>query len=332
MATQNKKSRFHPEAAFLVLKHVSGYNTGLRCYVKIAIFHSESNREAAYAIGNIITGHSVTVEYHDTKTIWDKRIVKNPLNIMERVSHMLFVYSQDVKDLSSLIFFSGYCLGKGIRIIVLETDSAIKLPENCRHLGIFLKPESFEEYFTAEKIRFGETDLKERSRAELLERGISCYEENFLLIISSGDIDSVSLFLKAGFSPNLADSKGIPALSIAVRSQVPEIVEMLVKAGADVNKLSGDRGYSPLMDAVQKGDLAMGKILLDSGANPDLKSKDGQTALIIGVGRCDTATVSMLLSRGANPDISDNLGMSAAAYSRLFKNEKMTELFNTQRA
>lgn len=300
--------------------------------MKIAILHTEKNREAALAIGGIITGHSVTVEYHDTKDIWNKAIVKNPLNLMDRVSHMLFVYSQDTTDLSSLVFYSGYCLGKGIRIIVLETDAAIELPENCRHLGIFLKPESFEEYFTAEKVRFNETDRKERARAELLERGISCYEENFLLIVDSGDAESVSLFLAAGFSPNLADSRGVPALSIAVRAQVPQIVETLVKAGADINALSGDRGYSPLMDAVQKGDLAMATLLVDHGANPDLRSKDGQTALIIAVGRGDVATVSMLLSRGANPLIADNLGMSAAAYSRLFKNGEMTDLFNTPRA
>lgn len=294
--------------------------------------HTEKNREAALAIGSIITGHSVTVEYHDTGTIWNKKIVKNPLNLMERVSHMLFVYSQDTVDLSAFVFFSGYCLGKGIRIIILETDAAIALPENCRHLGIFLKPESFEEYFAAEKIRFNETDRKERARAQLLERGISCYEENFLLIIGSGDAESVMLFLTAGFSPNLADSRGIPALSIAVRSQMPEIVELLVKAGADINALSGDRGYSPLMDAVQKGDLAMATILMDNGANADLRSKDGQTALIIAVGRGDIATVSLLLSRGASPDIADNLGMSASAYARLFKNEEMTDLFNAPRA
>lgn len=300
--------------------------------MKIAIFHTEKNREAALAIGNVITGHSVTVEYHDIKNIWNKKIVKNPLNLMERVSHMLFVYSQDTKDLSSLVFFSGYCLGKGIRIIILETDSSIVLPENCRHLGIFLKPESFEEYFAAEKIRFSETDKKERARAQLLERGISCYEENFLLIIGSGDIESVSLFLTAGFSPNTTDSRGIPALSIAVRAQMPEIVELLVKEGADINMLSGDRGYSPLMDAVQKGDISMATLLIDNGAHPDLRSKDGQTALIIAVGRGDVATVSLLLSRGANPEIADNLGMSASAYSRLFKNEQMMELFNTPRA
>lgn len=300
--------------------------------MKIAIFHNDKNRDTALAIGKIITGHSVTVVYHDTDTIWNKSLVKNPLNLMERVSHMLFVYSQDVKDISALVFFAGYCLGKGIRVLILETDAQISLPENCRHLGIFLTPSSFEEFFVTEKIRFHETDRKERARAELLERGISCYEENFLLIISSGDSEAVSLFLAAGFDPNLSDSRGVSALSIAVRSQVSEIAHLLLKAGADVNRLSGDRGYSPLMDAVQKGDAMMAEMLLHNGANPDLKSKDGQTALIISVGRGDAVMAEMLIKNGANPVIADNLGMSAVGYANLFKNEKLMALFNTSPA
>lgn len=300
--------------------------------MKIAIFHNDKNRDTALAIGKIITAHSVNVVYCDTDTIWDRKLTKNPLGLMDHVSHFLFVYSQDVSDLSSPIFFAGYCLGKGIRVLVLETDAHFHVPENCQHLVTFLKPESFEDFFVAEKVRFMETDRKERARRELLERGISCFEDNFLLIIGTGDTEAVGLFLDAGFSPDLTDSKGIPALSIAVRAQVPEVVEMLIKAGADINRLSGDRGYSPLMDAVQKGDSAMAELLIKGGADLDLRSKDGQTALVISVGRGAAEMAAMLVANGANPDIADHLGMSASGYAKLFKNEKMMDLFNIPRA
>ena len=300
--------------------------------MKIAIFHNEKNHDAALAIGKMITSHSVNVVYYDTNTIWDRKVTKNPLGLMDHVSHFLFVYSQDVSDLSSLVFFAGYCLGKGIRVLLLETDAHFQVPENCRHLVTFLKPESFEDFFVSEKVRFMETDRKERARNELLERGISCFEDNFLLIIGTGDTEAVRLFLDAGFSPDITDSKGIPALSIAVRSQVPEVAEMLIKAGSDINRLSGDRGYSPLMDAVQKGDSVMADLLIKGGADLDLRSKDGQTALVISVGRGAVGMASLLVANGANPDISDNLGMSAAGYAKLFKNEKMMELFNIPRA
>lgn len=300
--------------------------------MKIAIFHNEKNHDTALAIGKIITAHSVNVVYCDTSTVWDKKVTKNPLGLMDHVSHFLFIYSPDVSDLSPLVFFAGYCLGKGIRVLLLETDAHFSVPENCQHLVTFLKHDSFEEFFMSEKVRFIETDRKERARKELLERGISCFEDNFLLIIGTGDTEAVRLFLDAGFSPDLADSKGIPALSIAVRSQVPEVAEMLIKAGSDINRLSGDRGYSPLMDAVQKGDAVMAELLIKGGADLDLRSKDGQTALVICVGRGAVEMASMLVANGANPDIADNLGMSATGYAKLFKNEKMMELFNIPRA
>jgi uncharacterized protein len=296
--------------------------------VKIAVFCNKKNSEAAQAIGKIVTAQDVTVVYHDTDQVWDKNYCKNPLLLLDKISHMLFIYSADTKDISSLVFFSGFCLGRGIRVLILETDARLSLPENCMHLGVFLKPESFEEYFLAEKVRFLEEDKKARARSELLARGISCFEENFVLIVTSGDADAVKLFLEAGFDPCAKDSKGVPLLSLAVRSQLPEIVQLLIDSGADVNALSGDRGYSPLMDSVQKGDRVMAELLLENGANTELKSKDGQTALIVCAGRGDGELASVLVHHGANPSATDNLGMSALTYAKLFKNEKMMELFN----
>ena len=117
-------------------------------------------------------------------------------------------------------------------------------------------------------------------------------------------------------------------LSLAVRAQFPRVANLLLDAGADVNKQSGDRGYSPLMDAVQKGDVAMVKLLLEHGAVTDQRSKDGQTALIICAGRGDEDMAEFLVMHGADPQIKDNLGMSAAGYAKLFNNRKMMELFN----
>jgi uncharacterized protein len=300
--------------------------------VKIAIFHNSTNHETAVAIGFIVAQQSVNVAFYDVEKIWDKNFTKNPPGLMDGVSHMLFMYSDDMSDLSAFVFFSGYCMGKGIPVLILENDSHLKLPENCMHLGMFLKLDSVEEFLISEKLRFTAAERKERARHALLDRGISCFDENFLLIIESGDSDAVQLFLDAGFNADLVDAKGVSALSHAVRSQVPDVAEILIKAGADVNRLSGDRGYSPLMDAAQKGDAAMIDLLVKNGANTDLKSKDGQTALVICAGRGDVTISTLLVEKGANPAIPDNLGMSAVGYAKLFKNEKLLELFNTPRA
>ena len=296
--------------------------------MRIGVFHSEKNRDTALAIGKIMTCHSGQVTYYDTGKIWNKEYCKNPLLVMDKLSHLLYIHSADSQDLGTFAFFSGYSLGKGIKVLVLETDGRMELPENCRHLGVMLRPESFEDFFIAEKIRFKEEDKRIRARKELMDKGISCFDENFILIAGAGDAESVFLFLEAGFDPNLIDSKGVPVLSLAVRAQFPAVASLLIASGADVNRQSADRGYSPMMDAAQKGDLAMVRLLLDNGALPDLQSKDGQTALIICTGRGDGEMAKLLLEHGADPRLKDHLGMSAEGYARLFGNRKLMELFN----
>jgi len=296
--------------------------------VKIALFYHKNNHEEANEIGSLISGKSCGIEYHEISVLKNSDCWLNPLTLLDKATHFLFLYSKETTDLSTFIFYAGFCLGRGIPIVVLELDARMPIPENSRQLGTLLQKSSFEAFFIAEQTRYLAEDKKNRARNELLERGISCFDENFMLIVSSGDAEAVALFLEAGFNPALADSRGTPLLSLAVRAQFPRVANLLLDAGADVNKQSGDRGYSPLMDAVQKGDVAMVKLLLEHGAVTDQRSKDGQTALIICAGRGDEDMAEFLVMHGADPQIKDNLGMSAAGYAKLFNNRKMMELFN----
>jgi len=297
--------------------------------LKIAIFHTAQDKKTALAIGSIIAAHSVPVAYQDIDILWDHKRTKNPLAIMESVSHFLFVFSSDMTDLSTFIFFAGYCLGKGISVIVLETDGNFDLPENVRHLGVKLRPESFEGFFVAEKERFASSERKAMARRALLDQGISFFDENFVSVLQADDPESVRLFLEAGYDPDFKDLRGIPALSHAVRAHSRVCTLLLLSTGADIDCVSDDRGYTPLMDAVQAGDDEMASLLLDHNANVNQRSKDGQTALVLGAGRGAVEICALLIRRGADPAIKDNLGMSALGYAQLFKNQKLMELFNT---
>jgi hypothetical protein len=294
----------------------------------IAIFHNAENADTAQNIGKLIAPHAREVSFFLVTQIWRKEFYQNPVLLLDGVSHAVFLYSRQEPDYSSYIFFAGYCLGKGIRVMVVELEAGSPIPENCRHLGVILKPESVEEFFIAEKARFALEEKRSRARNQLLERGISCFEENFVLIVAAGDLESASLFLEAGFDPALVDSRGIPILSTAVRSGNTEIAALLIDAGAEINRPSGDRGYSPLMDAAQRGDAAMVNLLLDKGADPGVRSKDGQTALIVCAGRGDVAMSRTLVEHGADPLVVDSLGMSAAGYAHLFGNAELSALFN----
>jgi hypothetical protein len=297
--------------------------------MNIAIFHSDTNKTMARTIGSMIGVHASNVMYHELERVSDRFFCRNPASLFENTSHALFLFTPEEDAIPSFVFYAGYCLGRGIRVIMIESDPRFPVPENFRQFGVMLKPELIAEYIVAEKERYQAEAKRKRARKELLDRGISCFEENFVFVVNAGNSEAVELFLEAGFSPSMVDARGVSLLSIAVRAQLPDIASRLIAAGADVDRQSDDRGYSPLMDAAQKGDPVMLSLLLSAGAKPDLRSKDGQTALIICAGRGDVAMSKLLIEAGADPEIKDHLGMSAARYASLFGNADLTALFNT---
>ena len=105
------------------------------------------------------------------------------------------------------------------------------------------------------------------------------------------NLAAVKLLLDKGADVNAVHTREIPvkngvialsrvtALMVAPRSS-PEVMEALLKAGADVNARDV-RGMTPLMFAVASDapDPSIVKLFLDRGADLTVKGKDGETAL-----------------------------------------------------
>lgn len=87
----------------------------------------------------------------------------------------------------------------------------------------------------------------------------------------------VSELLKAGADPTLKDCLGQTPLHMALRSSYrnEKIREALLKAGADVNA-QDDMGNTPLHKAVYYQELESVKWLLDHGAEPLVRNKEGK--------------------------------------------------------
>jgi hypothetical protein len=137
----------------------------------------------------------------------------------------------------------------------------------------------------------------------------------------------VRLFLQAGFDPDARDRHGVPMLCLAVRKCHLAVAEALLDAGASIGLKSEDRGYTALLDAVKAGPPEHVAFFLSRGADPNVESKDGQSALVIAVGKKDLASARLLLEHGADPDLADKLGMSARSYAKLFKMPEFAALF-----
>ena len=107
-----------------------------------------------------------------------------------------------------------------------------------------------------------------------------------------------NLALKTADPGNLRGTGGITPLMQAVLYGDTESVRMLLDSGANVN-VRNDAGATPLMWAVNS--LEKTRLLLDRGADLNARSEDSRTALLIAAGQFGSRdVVKFLLDRGAD--------------------------------
>jgi len=258
---------------------------------------------------------------------WENLSGKKLQSYIKQATHFLIVVSKTSVKTGWLNFSVGYALGAELKTALYRTDPFWSVPTFLSSLPVIDTHEELELFYQKEKEDWISEEKRDAARSELLGMGISVHSESLAYCVKEGDYHAVKLFLDAGFPPDSRDKNGVPVLCLAVRSKHKGIVELLLVQGADVNKQAEDRGFSALMDAVSLGNDDLALYLLDSGANTELLSKDGQTALVIAVGRNAVSTSKLLLSYGANPDTPDKLGFTARKYAKLFHNSDMVVLF-----
>jgi hypothetical protein len=119
----------------------------------------------------------------------------------------------------------------------------------------------------------------------------------------AGCVDVVAVLLRLGIDPNIQDRGGhTPLYCVANECATetgPEVVRMLVRAGADVNACSGVTRTTALHMAARRGYLEIARALLDCGAPIEARDRKGDTPLQRAM-NCRRDRVSQLLvERGA---------------------------------
>jgi ankyrin repeat protein len=115
-----------------------------------------------------------------------------------------------------------------------------------------------------------------------------------------GDVPSVEYLLDHGADPKVADTEGRTAFDRAVDRDYVEVVRLLLDKGGDVH-MAEEREQSPLFSAVKKPEMA--RLLLERGADPDVRSPDGFTPLMLAAGDNHVQTVKVLLEYEATVDL-----------------------------
>jgi len=114
----------------------------------------------------------------------------------------------------------------------------------------------------------------------------------------AGCIEVVALLLRLGGDPNIQDAGGhTPLYRLAnecASEAGPDVVRILVKAGADVNACGGVTRATPLHMAARRGFVEIARALLDCGASTEARDRKGDTPLQRAI-NCRRDRVSQLL-------------------------------------
>jgi hypothetical protein len=90
-----------------------------------------------------------------------------------------------------------------------------------------------------------------------------------------------------------------------------EVLKQHVQAGTDLNTKDPYGGSSPLISACLLGKTELAKILMDAGADLNVRNNEGSTALITAAFFCRPELVTLLLKKGADKTIKNKYGQTA---------------------
>ncbi|SVB10261.1 uncharacterized protein METZ01_LOCUS163115, partial [marine metagenome] len=118
-----------------------------------------------------------------------------------------------------------------------------------------------------------------------------------------GDTEQVRELLQGGADVNAAQGDGMTALHWTAEHGDPELAQILLYAGADLQPVTRLGGYTPLHIASRSGRADVITLLLEAGADPGVVTTTGSaTPLHLAAISGSVESVSLLLDAGAAVD------------------------------
>jgi ankyrin repeat protein len=151
-------------------------------------------------------------------------------------------------------------------------------------------------------------------------------QQDIFDVARKGTVEEVKLIMKQNPEAiNLVNEAGYSPLILACYKGNVAVASFLIKNVKDINGNSSMG--TPLMAAVVKGNKEIVQVLLDNKANTNITDPSGTTALIYATIFKHFDIVEMLIKASADLDLKDIRGNSAVDYAKISQDEKLMQLF-----
>lgn len=139
-------------------------------------------------------------------------------------------------------------------------------------------------------------------------------------------LDIIKQLLDQGIDPNETDEEGHNALQLAAKNGDLESFKLLIKRGAKMKAL--DKSHTGVLHYACGWDkpIDMAKFLVEQGLDVNLKTKKGETALLIAVKNKNLPVALYLIDNKANLNAQDEKGNTALHYAVEEYSKKMMVL------
>ena len=159
--------------------------------------------------------------------------------------------------------------------------------------------------------------------------GLALGKKRFLKLCRAGDAEELRAELESdpNFVRSWLDNEGeTPLMTAAEKTRNPEVIRVLLAAGADVNDQDED-DETPLMYAMDDyANIGVVRALLEGGANVHLRDEKNRTALMHALKEhAGPDVVNALLDAGSDVNARDYEGLSVLDYAR-----RCSELHGTE--
>ncbi len=165
-----------------------------------------------------------------------------------------------------------------------------------------------------------------RRRRLLINKERTKQEDVFLRAILRGEDHNVAILLARGMNPNMRGRSGVPALLYAVIARRLESVRLLLNAGAHIEARSPSTGETALVIASMKNAPEIIQLLLSYGDEVDGCGISGGTPLLYAVFCGHLEAVELLLENGASPYTKAKDGCNARWYAARSENAAIQAL------